>query len=65
MENIGDIVGGKDLIRFGAIPYRQWEPMFICGNNSKLHSLGWKPRYSLLEGLTQTIAWWACQHNNQ
>ena len=58
MENIGEIVGGKDLIRFGAIPYRQWEPMFICGDNHKLKSLGWSPRYTLREGLTQTIGWW-------
>ncbi len=65
MEMIGDIAGGKDLIRFGAIPYRQWEPMFICGDNHKLKSLGWSPRYFLHEGLEKTIEWWACQHNNQ
>ncbi len=55
MDTIGDIVGGTDLIRFGAIPYRQWEPMFICGDNHKLKSLGWSPRYTLHEGLEQTI----------
>jgi dTDP-6-deoxy-L-talose 4-dehydrogenase (NAD+) len=53
METVGDIIGGKDLIRFGAIPYRQWEPMFICGDNQKLRALGWTPRYSLREGLEQ------------
>lgn len=53
MENIGDIVGAKDLIHFGAIPYRQWEPMFICGDNHKLKSLGWSPHYTLREGLEQ------------
>ena len=53
MENIGDIVGGKGLIRFGAVPYRQWEPMFICGDNRKLRQLGWSPRYGLREGLEQ------------
>lgn len=51
METIGEIVGGRDLIRFGAIPYRQWEPMFICGDNRMLKSLGWSPRSSLREGL--------------
>lgn len=59
METVGEIVGGKDLIRFGAIPYRQWEPMFICGDNHKLRSLGWSPRYTLRKGLEQTIAGWA------
>ncbi len=56
METIGDIVGAKDLIRFGAIPYRQWEPMFICGDNHKLKSLGWSPRYALREGLEQVAS---------
>ncbi len=55
METIGDVVGGKDLIRFGAIPYRQWEPMFICGDNHKLKALGWSPRYTLRQGLEHTI----------
>ncbi len=55
MEMIGDIVGGKDLIHFGAIPYRQWEPMFICGDNHKIKSLGWSPRYTLYEGIKQII----------
>jgi dTDP-6-deoxy-L-talose 4-dehydrogenase (NAD+) len=55
METIGDIVGGKDLIRFGAIPYRQWEPMFICGDNHKLKALGWFPRYTLREGLEKVV----------
>jgi dTDP-6-deoxy-L-talose 4-dehydrogenase (NAD+) len=53
METVGEIVGAKDLIRFGAIPYRQWEPMFICGDNQKLKSLGWSPRYTLRQGLEQ------------
>lgn len=53
METIGDVVGGKELIRFGALPYRQWEPMFICGDNQKLKSLGWSPEYSLRTGLEQ------------
>jgi len=53
METAGDIMGGKERIRFGAIPYRQWEPMFICGDNQKLKSLGWTPAYSLRTGLEQ------------
>ena len=56
MENIEEIVGEKDLIHFGAIPYRQWEPMFICGDNHKLKSLGWSPRYTLHEGLEQVAS---------
>ena len=37
-------MGKKDGMDFGAVPYRAWEPMFVCGDNSKLKSLGWVPR---------------------
>lgn len=56
METIGDIVGGTESIHFGAIPYRQWEPMFICGDNQKLKLLGWKPVYTLRTGLEQVAS---------
>ncbi len=59
VETIGDLMGHTDLLQIGAIPYRNWEPPFICGDNSKLRALGWQPRYRLRDGLQQTIAWWA------
>lgn len=63
METIGDIVGGADLIRFGALPYRDWEPRFICGDNRRLRDeAGWAPRYPTLRaGLAQTVGWWKAQ----
>ncbi len=58
METIGEITGRPDLIRFGALPYRDWEPPFICGDNQRLRALGWQPQYALRAGLQQTVAWW-------
>jgi len=58
LRSIGDILEKKKLIQFGAIPYREWEPMFICGDNSKLKKLGWRPGIHLEAGLKETIAWW-------
>jgi UDP-glucuronate decarboxylase len=58
IEMIADILDAKHLLEIGAIPYRQWEPMFICGNNTKLRETGWKPQYTLQSGLEQTVAWW-------
>lgn len=58
MDTIGEIIDGTDLIRFGALPYREWDPMFVCGDDSRLRKLGWAPRYSLHTGMEQTIAWW-------
>lgn len=58
IEMIGDILGQKDLIRFGTLAQRQWEPPFICGDNQKLRELGWQPQYSLHDGLMATTTWW-------
>src|SRR3954469_23848755 len=45
----------KGLIRFGARPSRAWEPPYMVGSNEKLKQLGWKPRYTLSEGLRQLV----------
>ena len=58
MEAIGDQLGGRELIDFGAAPPRAWEPKFIAGKTARLESLGWAPRYTLDRGLGETIAWW-------
>ncbi len=57
LETIGNLMGCVYLIQFGGQPYRGWEPPFICGNNSRLKTLGWKPSYSLIKGLSETIDW--------
>jgi nucleoside-diphosphate-sugar epimerase len=60
METVGEITGRPDLIRFGELPYRDWEPRFICGDSRRLRSeTGWKPQYpTLRSGLLQTMEWW-------
>jgi nucleoside-diphosphate-sugar epimerase len=58
METIGDILGKKHLIQFGALSPRPWEPKFICGDNAKLCGVGWQPRFSLDAGLEDTVRWW-------
>ncbi len=63
METIGEIGGRTDLIDFGTLPYRQWEPMFICGDNRKLRGTGWTPKYTLRGGLEHTAAWWERQEH--
>ena len=61
LETIGDLMEHTDLIRFGALSYRDWEPMFICGDNRRLKELGWATHYTLTDGLRQTIDWWVEQ----
>jgi nucleoside-diphosphate-sugar epimerase len=55
LEMLGKLMNRSDLIQLGALPYRSWEPPFICGNNTRLKSLGWNPSFSLSEGLSDTI----------
>ncbi|HEX2908719.1 MAG TPA: NAD(P)-dependent oxidoreductase [Phototrophicaceae bacterium] len=58
MEMTGRMLGRSEQIQFGTLPYRQWDPMFICGNNQKLLSTGWTPQYTIETGLRHTIEWW-------
>jgi nucleoside-diphosphate-sugar epimerase len=56
---IGDILGRRELVELGAIPYGQGDPMFVCANNTRLvHECGWSQRFQLGEGLRHTVAWW-------
>jgi UDP-glucuronate decarboxylase len=59
MQNLGDLVGRPELIRLGAFPNREWDPVYVCGDNQKLRTQArWSPRYTLREGLAETIEWW-------
>lgn len=64
METVGEIVGGADRIRFGALPERAWDPPFICGDNRRLRAAtDWRPRYPTLRaGLADTADRWQAQH---
>jgi nucleoside-diphosphate-sugar epimerase len=55
---LGDILGQRELIEPGAVPYSPNDPMYLVADNTKLRSTGWKPRYDLDAGLRRTIEWW-------
>ncbi len=57
LETIGSLMERPELIAHGALPYREWEPMLICGDSTKLTQLGWKPKTKLPEGLKDIIIW--------
>jgi nucleoside-diphosphate-sugar epimerase len=62
METVAQLtIGRVDLIDFGRMPNRAWEPPMICGDNHRLRSTGWSPRFSLVEGLRDTVQWWQKQ----
>jgi len=57
VEKILEYTNSKSKVIWGAIPSSYDDP-FVCGDNEKLCSLGWKPQFSLDEGLKHTINWW-------
>jgi nucleoside-diphosphate-sugar epimerase len=58
METVGELVGRTELIRLGDVPYRAWDPPFLCGDNAKIRGLGWSRRHDLRSGLRDAIEWW-------
>lgn len=59
VERIGSLTGKAKWISLGALPYPEGDPMRIWSDNSRLKShTGWTPRFTLDEGLRQTIDWW-------
>jgi len=63
VNKIAALTDFKGNILWGAIPAAFGDEV-VVGNNEKLRSTGWQPKYTLEEGLKQTINWWK-QHKEQ
>jgi nucleoside-diphosphate-sugar epimerase len=47
----------KNLLRFGARPYRADEPMWLVGDNQRFRSVtGWLPRVTLRDGIGEMVS---------
>lgn len=57
LQNIGELTGRPELLRFGQRSSAGEAPAFWA-NNQKLLRCGWTPRYNLTQGLAQTVDWW-------
>lgn len=54
------LLDAEDRVQLGALPPIPGNPPFICADTHRLRGeTGWKPRYSLEEGLGQTVEWWS------
>src|SRR5574341_61874 len=59
VTKIGSILNCPELIELGALPYGDFDPMFMCADNSHLKAnTKWVPRYTLDDGLSNTVDWW-------
>lgn len=56
---IGALTGQTERIAFGALPYREGDPLFLCANTRRLkEAIGWTPQFDLSGGLRHTVDWW-------
>lgn len=56
---VGALLDRTNLIQFGAIPAAPTDTPLVVADITRLRDeLGWRPRWSLDDGLEQTIAWW-------
>jgi UDP-glucose 4-epimerase len=56
-EHVADAMNKpRDLLRFGARPYRSDEPMWIVGDNRRfVEATAWQPRVSIAEGIRRML----------
>lgn len=57
VKKIAELTGFNGNILWGAVPAAFGDDV-VVGSNAKLKTTGWKPQYSLEEGLNKTINWW-------
>jgi UDP-glucuronate decarboxylase len=63
VEELIELLEGGDLVRFGARGAHPGEVPFQVADNRKLLGTGWQQRFTLREGLSDTVAWW--RKNNE
>ncbi len=52
-------LGDADLVRFGALESPMGDPDSLIASTTRLKDeLGWRPQFSLEEGIEETISWW-------
>ncbi len=59
IDRIGRQIGRRELLRLGARPAPPQEPMLSVPEIHRLRDEArWRPRFTLNEALSDTIAWW-------
>jgi len=62
VTEIAGIVGREDLLKRGALPYREGDPEVVLADNRRiLNETSWWPQYSPREGIRDTVEWWKGQ----
>ena len=61
VERIAQLVGSAVPVQFGAIPDRLAEKPLLADLHASWRLLQWEPRWTLDQGLEETIAWYAAR----
>jgi nucleoside-diphosphate-sugar epimerase len=62
IEGIARQIGRLDLVRLGARTSAAEEPSLLLPDVHRLRDeVHWRPRFSLSEGISDTIAWWRAE----
>ena len=66
VQRVADACGRPELVRLGALDYPHGDPKFICADIRKLvGGTSWKPRWGLVDGLADAVAWWRAHQEAQ
>jgi len=56
---VATIIGGKELIRWGALESHPHEPALLVASVERLATeVGWRPVFDIHDGISATVAWW-------
>ena len=59
VEFISQRLGHPELVEFGAVPVSANEhPLLVADITCLTQEVGWRPKYTLEDGLLATIDWW-------
>lgn len=59
VQAVGQLLKKEHLLRLGALPVRSGDrPLVVADVERLTTAVGWRPRYTLNEGLDLTIDWW-------
>lgn len=62
VSSLADNLNRSEKVRFGTLPTAPDEPLSIVADVARLRDeVGWKPRFSLSQGIEATIEWWKKQ----
>jgi nucleoside-diphosphate-sugar epimerase len=58
--HLGTLTGRPDLVELGALEQSPGDPAVVVAENGLLvEATGWTPRFTLEQGLGETVAWWS------